>query len=141
MNFILFFLTSLPQGGSYDVYSAGTVNNRIYQQLDLSGSNLFQYAYLKISTQRSVFDGSNLGFGLQSVTFPSTFKSSQFVADDRILDFLLFFMYKDSSSTSTNQLTTNTAMLIHGYTVYTSYINTSFEASFVNMYIKSKTVN
>ena len=59
MNFILFFLTSLPQGGSYDVYSAGTVNNRIYQQLDLSGSNLFQYAYLKISTQRSVFGGSN----------------------------------------------------------------------------------
>lgn len=46
--------------------------------------------------------GPNLGFGLQNVKYPTTFLSSQFVADDRVLDFLLFFMYKDSSSTSTN---------------------------------------
>lgn len=57
-------LGTAATSGSYDAYSSGTVNNRIYQQLDLSGGNLFQYAYLKISTQRSVFGGSNLGFGL-----------------------------------------------------------------------------
>lgn len=63
------------------------------------------------------------------------------MADDRILDFLVFFMHKDPSSTSTNQLVTHSTMLIHGYTIYSSYINSNFEAMFTNVYKYNKVVN
>lgn len=85
--------------------------------------------------------GSNLGFGLQNVKFPATFKSSQFVADDRVLDFLLFFMHYDSAYTSTNNLVAHSVMLIHGYTIYSSYVNAAWETAYSNIYVNTKYVN
>ena len=65
------------------------------------------------------------------------------MADDRVLDFLLCFMYKDDSggTASTNKLLTNKSMLFHGYTIYPSYINNNYEAAFTNIFIKNKEFN
>ncbi|EAS06152.2 hypothetical protein TTHERM_00670760 (macronuclear) [Tetrahymena thermophila SB210] len=115
--------------------------NMITQQQDSQNNKLFSYAQLQINSQRPIFAANNQGFSLQNVQFPSTFRTSQFLADDRVLDFLLTFMYQQSS-TQTNLLS-NSQMLFHGYTISSSYVDSSnpYEASFSNVYSKGADYN
>ncbi|KAL4433498.1 hypothetical protein ABPG74_002895 [Tetrahymena malaccensis] len=133
------------QTSYFQAYNTGATQlnpaNMITQQKDSQNNKLFTYAQLQINSQRPIFAGNNQGFSLQNIQFPATFKTSQFVADDRVLDFLLTFMYQQSS-TQTNLLP-NSQMLFHGYTIFSQYVDSSnpYEASFSNVYSKGLDYN
>ncbi|KAL4482583.1 hypothetical protein ABPG72_005826 [Tetrahymena utriculariae] len=133
------------QTSFFTAYNPGATQlnpaNMINQQKDSQNNKLFTYTQLQINSQRPILAGNNQGFSLKNVQFPATFKTSQFVADDRVLDFLLTFMYQQST-TQTNLLP-NSQMLFHGYTIFSTYVDSSnqYEASFTNVYSQGQDYN